>query len=123
MQGFGGFLQRTCSTAKTFSVQYFYDIYVQNSDGSFVEVPLMVGNSYYKRFTPSLYKSFQLTLTSVPPLQVPLIKLGTDSAIVSSYSKSADATINYTAFLAVFMVGMVIIFAINFYRYMKYNPD
>lgn len=86
-------------------------------------MPLLVGSTYYKRFTPSLYKNLQIALTSVPPLQVPLITLANDTPKVVSLSKGADQSINYTAFLAVFMVGMMVIFVINFYRYMKYNPD
>ena len=123
IQGFSGYFYRTCSTPNTFPVQYFYDVYVQNLDGSYAEVPLSVGPTYYKRFTPTLYKNLQISLTSVPPLQVPLITLANDTAKVSCSSHSAGQSLNYTAFLAVFMVGMMIIFAISFYRYMKYNPD
>jgi hypothetical protein len=42
---------------------------------------------------------------------------------VKGYSKSADPSLNFTTFLGVFMAGMFVIFIINFYRYMKYNPD
>lgn len=123
-QSFKGIFKKECINIKTFGTQYFYDIYVQNGDGSFSEVPVQIGNNFYKRFTPSGY-NMQLFLTSVPPLQVPYITLqpGSPPLQILTYASSSNKSINYLPFLAVFMAVMMVIFVLSFYRYLKYNPD
>lgn len=34
IQSFNGVILRTCASPRTFSTTYYYDIYVQNADGS-----------------------------------------------------------------------------------------
>lgn len=53
LQSIGGVVTKYCYTnTKTFPTQYFYDVYVQNADKTYAEVPIMIGTSIYKRFTP-----------------------------------------------------------------------
>ena len=84
LQSFSGSFSKACtSSQKTFANTYYYDVYAQGSDGSYNEVPIKIFGTYFKRFTPKNYPGFNLTLTSVPPLQVPLIELTTNLAIGS----------------------------------------
>ena len=79
---------------------------------------------YYKRFTPSAYNSIDVSLISIPPLKTPFFTLTNQSpAVVSTNSNAESTTINYIIFLAIFGVGIMVLFILDFYRYLKYNPD
>jgi hypothetical protein len=57
LQSLGGTVNKYCSgTTKTFPVQYFYDVFVQNQNGTYAEVPVSFSGSYYKRFTPKVFQ-------------------------------------------------------------------
>lgn len=84
------------------------------------------GTSYYKRFTPSSYTSIDFVISTESPLQnlqVPLVVLGNSYVGVRSACGSVDPTISSIGFLVVLLVGAILVFIVNFYRYMKYNPD
>ena len=52
---------------------------MKDASGRLNEVPILIGTTYYKRFTPSQYNSIQVTLVSVPPLKVPYFTLTNQS--------------------------------------------
>jgi len=54
---FGLNFYKQCSTARTFTNQYYYEVYVVDASGSLNEVPLLISSTYYKRFLPSSYNS------------------------------------------------------------------
>ena len=87
-------------------------------------MPLLIGGSYYKRFMPSAFNSLELTLTNGPPLQVPSLTLSNKSpAVVMTTSQAQATSISYMALLVVFMVSMLVFFGLDFFRYLRYNPD
>lgn len=110
-----------------FNTQYYYDVYVITATGALAEVAIKIDNTYYKRFTPSSFNSIKLQFISSPPLQIPIIILSNDTTtqggIVQTVSSAGSSTINYLIYFVIFMVGVLVVFIINFYRYMKYNPD
>ena len=121
---FGLNFYKQCSTAKTFANLYYYEVYVVDSLGALNEVPLFISNTYYKRFLPSAYNSIELILLSSPPLQTPYLTLSSKTpAVISSNSNALSTTLNYMPFLAVVGVVMIVSFIIDFFRYMRYNPD
>lgn len=83
----------------------------------------MIGTSYYKRFSPLSFGQVTIMLTSAPPLQVPYIILGNMTGLAKSSSTSSSTTTSYFIFFVIFLVVAMLVFAFNFYRYMKYNPD
>jgi hypothetical protein len=123
LQSFSGSFSKSCTASqKIFTTKYYYDVYVQGSDGSYHEVPISIFGNYFKRFTPKNYAGFNLTLTSSPPLQVPLIELSL-SPVIGSVSIASDPSINYLPFMAILFVVILVVFILDFYRYMRYNPD
>lgn len=88
-----------------------------DSSGKYSEVPVLISNVYYKRFTPSAFNSMELTLTSVPPLSSPYLTLSNNSpAVISTNSNASSTTIGYLPFLAIFAVFIVITCIIDFVR-------
>jgi hypothetical protein len=123
-QSYGLQFYKTCSSPRTLSTTYFYDVYVVDADGTYAEVPILIAGTYYKRFRPAVYNSISLELVSIPPLQTPSLSVSNQSpAVVRTNSTSATTTLNYMPFLAIFAVGIVVVFLLDFYRYLKYNPD
>lgn len=123
LQSFSGSFSKSCSASqKVFPIRYYYDVYALGSDGSYNEVPIQILGKFYKRFTPINYVGFNLTITSAPPLQVPLIQLS-GSPVIGSASVASDPSINFLPFMAIMFVGVLVVFILDFYRYMRYNPD
>jgi len=80
---------KTCSTPRTFSTTYYYEIYVKDATGNYNEVPVVINSVYYKRFTPSAYNSIEVSLISIPPLKTPYFTLTNQSPAVISTNSNA----------------------------------
>lgn len=123
-QSFGLNFYKTCSTSRTFSSTYFYDVYIVSANGTYAQVPIQINNVYYKRFTPTAYNTISLTFVTQPPMQVPYLSLSNSSSPkISTYSNASNSSLNYLPFFIIFAVLMIVCLVPNFYRYMKYNPD
>lgn len=125
-QSFGLNLIKKCSAADLqASTPYFYDVYVINSDSNYMEVFTNYGSSaYYKRFHRNGYTSTSMAFRSTPPLTVPYLNLtSSDPPQISTTSTSDVINLTLTAPFIVFNVAILFVFVVNFYKYMKYNPD
>lgn len=123
-QSYGLEFYKTCTNTRSFPITYYYEVYVKDSSGNYNEVPVLIGSTYYKRFTPSAYNSIEVSLISIPPIQTPFLTLTNKSpAVISTNSNAESTTINYLPFLAIFAVGIFVFFILDFYRYLRYNPD
>lgn len=123
-QSFGVEFYKTCSSPRTFATTYYYEVYVKDASGNYNEVPVVIGSVYYKRFIPSAYNSIEVSLISIPPLKTPYFTLSNKSpAVISTNSNAESTTINYMVFLGVFAAGIMVVFILDFYRYLRYNPD
>jgi hypothetical protein len=115
---------KQCTTAVTFTNTYYYDVYVIDASGNYNEVPLLINGVYYKRFTPTAYNNIELDYMSAPPLNTPYITLTNQTTVViKNNSNVLNTTLSYLPFLAIFGVFIFVAFVLDFYRYMRYNPD
>lgn len=65
-----------------------------------------------------------MTFNSDPPLTVPYLNYTTqDTPTIVTESRSSSVNITLTAPFIIFNIGILVIFIINFYKYIKYNPD
>lgn len=127
-QSFGLNLLKTCSSSDvSVDPNYFYDVYVVNSEGKYVQVFATYNtlSTYYGRLVPGgISSSIEMVYNSYPPLTTPYLNLTSlDTPTILTSSKQEKVNITLVAPFIVFNIGVLLLFILNFYKYMKYNPD